>query len=403
MVRQSLLKKIAIPFTAITTSSLLFTFNSAKAEIKSPFQLGYEMYKQNEVKLNLPFADKWEQTVNVWLSIGNTINSIQQWFINLPENIIRFSIDLLAFIFDLITKIVLVTPTFIFNNSYSNNLSTTLAVLSIIIVTALTMIESIKKIINNKYFKVSYTNYSDILKRWAVACIGVGFAPFAFEQTFKILNWLSNAISNLALSGMQLSETVKTLTLSTGDAIVLLLFDIVVLALMIPIALQNGRRWWNLFCLSSITPLSLTAWIFDDYRHLHRKWWNNVKTLATTQLVYAMYVGLMGVLIFSTQLMDANDPFSIYAKTLLVIGGLLSMTDIPKFVLSKVDQNGDMLTGGENIIKKSKDLYDTVTLRKVKARLISGALGKTPESIKKNPTLISKAERRKQTGKRFNK
>jgi hypothetical protein len=125
-------------------------------------------------------------------------------------------------------------------------------------------------------------------------------------------------------------------------------FDVLLIALLIPVVLQNARRIFDLMVSCAIAPLALTAWIFDDYRHMFTKWWYHVKKLAVSPLVYSIFVCLMGFLIFSTKHVTGA---ALFVKMLLMIGGLSRMANPPSFVKSRVD-DGD--TVDESFMKMLK-------------------------------------------------
>ncbi|MGM7720521.1 hypothetical protein [Metabacillus sp. Hm71] len=365
MVRKTFLKRISIPFGVASTAFLFTSINKAKAASLSEIITQKRGILINEKVIE--GGGSWEGTkefFEVWGKIGDVLVSITDWLINLPSNLPHYSVELLSKIYELLTVTVLHTPLFLFNNSFIKDTSLVFAGISILIVTILTMVEGIKKMLKKKN-----TDVKKILKRYSLSIVGAGFAPFLFEKSFELINELTKAISKIGaneISGFNLFSKIQIPLMNIGflDTLLLLAFDVIVVALLIPIILQTGRRYWDLMCLSALTPLSLTAWIFDDYKHYFNKWWSNVKLLAQTQLIYAIYICLMGVFIFGTA--NIVTGVGLIAKFLVIIGGLARMTNVPSFVKSRVDTGNDIEDSLFGSVKTAKDVYDTVTLKKLK-------------------------------------
>ncbi|MGG3890346.1 hypothetical protein [Metabacillus fastidiosus] len=296
-----------------------------------------------------------------WEEIGNSISSIISWINHLPENMPTYTIQLLAKIYELLASTILYTPLFIFNNSIVKNTSLVFASLSILIVTTLTMIEGIKKML-----KKQHTDIVKISKRYFLAIVGAGFSPFIFEKAFELINKLSKSITqigSISISNFNAFShgLVGTINMGFLETLYLLLFDIIVIALLIPIILQTGRRWWDLLCLASIAPLSLSAWVFDEHRHYFNKWWSHTKLLAQSQLIYSIYICLMGVFIFGTA--NINEGANLIGKLLVIAGGLTAMSNPPQFIKHKVDTGDDTLDMFKNMWKTSQKVSDTVTFK----------------------------------------
>lgn len=345
------MKKAIIPFGVVTTS-FLFTSINAKAETNLVFQS--EGIFTKIAKHNIENGDD-VGFVEIWSFIGNTIVDILKWFFALPEGVAQLSATLLTKVYELL-MLILHTPLFIFNNSYIKDTSLVFATTSILIVTILTSIELIKKMLLKKH-----TDFKDIIKRWSLAVVGSGFAPFLFEQSFNLLNIISKAITQIGVSEINSEAVVNYLKMSVFNTHLLIAFDLIILALMIPIFLQNGRRFFDLMCLAAITPLALTAWVFDDYRHYFNKWWNQVKALGSVQLVYSTFVCLFGIFIFGTR--NVVDGGGLILKLLISIGGLYRFANPPRFIKEKLDNGEDIIDMGKNMWKTSKDVWNVATLK----------------------------------------
>lgn len=295
-----------------------------------------------------------------WDAVIEKFDKITVWFNDIHQNVAEASVNLISYIYEILTKIVLHTPLFIFNNSYLKNTSLTIAMVSITLVTILTIFESIMQV-----SKQRHTKFTDILKRYPIAIGITGFAPFFFETGFKIINKLSSAITQIGgavnRDGMLLMDTPT----NTLDVLIMLIFDGMLLGLLIPIFLQNGRRWFDLLALSVVSPLALTAFCFDRHKYLFDKWWDHVKRLSLVQIVYSVFIMLMGVFIYGTRFMTGGMEV-IFFKLLVTLGCLHRLGSPPNFVKRLTDNGEDVVGMGTSFFNTFKRTYDTVTLRNLK-------------------------------------
>lgn len=354
MVHQTLLDKAKLPFSVLSTTTLFTIFNNAKV-----LAVSNESFT-SRLNTTVTFVESFKNTMDNWAETIEKIGNGISWIIELPHNIPRYSIELFANIYELITKLILQTPTYLFNNPYFKESTLTFSAISIFIVTLLTMIESIKKMIGSKH-----TEFKDILKRYALVVPLIGSAPFIFEKGFDILNHLTQAILQIGVLSITSNSLTDYLVVNNFNTFILICFDLIILGLAIPILLQNGRRWFDILTLTLITPLSLSAWIFDNYRHLHSKWWSNLKKLSLTQLVYAVYISILTLFIFGTSQIVENE--GVLIKLLIITGGLWRLANPPTFVLSMVDSNKDVLDMFDDVKKTYSRTKDTLTLKKIRA------------------------------------
>jgi hypothetical protein len=374
------LKNIVVPFGVVSTGLLFTTFQSAKANTLTDaiFMKKGILTKVSDNATNNGVVDTWDK-------IGSALLNMINWMIHFKENIAQLSVDLLTDIYELL-MLVLQTPLFIFNNSYIKDITMTFSGISILIVTVLTMIEGILRM-----FKKGRTGIRDISSRWSIAAIISGASPFLFEKTFAFLNMVSKAITQIGGSEIRSADVMNQLKLSGFDTIALIGFDLIILALMIPLILQNGRRFWDLMCLAAITPLAMSAWVFPKHKHKFDLWWSNVKKLSLIQLVYSTFICLMGIFIFGTR--NVVDGGGMFLRSIIVIGGLYRMVSPPQIVKQMMDQGGDIEDMGSSMWKTAKSVYDTVTLKNVKT------LGMIRKSKEKKVKAISAL--RKKHGRRF--
>jgi hypothetical protein len=360
MVRKSFLARSIFPFTAVSTTSLMFTFNSAKAAT-----INDVVFQKQGVITHVANAKEGFSLLEVPKVVMHNIEVITgfimkglDWLNNLDGSLPKMTADLLTTIFHFLSKIILQTPLFIFNNPFLKNTSLTFALTSITIVTLLTVFESFMQM-----FKQNHTPFKTILKRWAIVAGVSGFLPFAFETGFTFLNKLTNAISSIgAINGGNASGLVYGSTVGFFDTLIIILFDLAAIALLIPVCLQSGKRWWDILCLSAISPLALSSWVFDRHKHYFNAWWHNVKSLSMVQLVYAVFILLMGIFIFSTQSIQGGIT-ALIIKLLIVMGGLLRLSNPPRFVSSMTGSKSDIFDSYDEGKSTLKDIYNTLTLK----------------------------------------
>ena len=391
------LKPTLIPFAVLTTVSLMTGFDVAaeetggwrtlleRGDVKDgPFSkdaigdrggiLGefQGLFKNMEILSQL-FVDFW-----VWIN-------------HLPRNIAYYSVALLTKIYELLL-FVLQTPLFIFDNSYIKDANVVFAGTSVLTVTVLTMVEGIKRM-----FQKRHNNLKDISKRWSLAVVGAGAAPFLFETIFRIINQVTSAITQIGAGELRnsLSEELDPRWFDWVNTIALIGFDVMLVAMVIPIFLQNGRRFFDLMCLAAITPLALSAWVFDSHRHMFHKWWHNLKVMGETPLVYAIFITILGLFIFGTRNIVSGG--GLFIKLLVIVGGLSRMATPPSFVNARTDSGPTADQALWNMFGGYKRAYDTVTLKNVR----SAQFIKEKVAVNKANKAKEIAKLRKETGKRY--
>jgi hypothetical protein len=360
MVRIPFLKRLIVPFTTVSSASLMFTFQSAKAAT-----IGDVVFQKRGVLTHnfggdsngFSLLEMPKQAIhNIDIFTGYIMKGID-WLNNLPLSIPKMTADLLTYIFHFLSKIVLQTPLFIFNNPYIKNTSLTFALISITLVTIFTVFEAFMQMINKKH-----TDFHTIAKRWLIVASVSGFVPFAFETGFGFLNKLTDAITSMGLNGGNSHGLISEEKMGWFDTLVIILFDLTAISMLIPICLQAGRRWWDLLCLCAISPLALSAFCFDRHKHYFDKWLESVKTHSLSQLVYAVYILLMGIMIFSTQSIQGGF-ITLAIKIVLVLAGLNKMTHPPQFIKRMTDNGSDVFDEYDKTKGTLKDVYDTLTFR----------------------------------------
>jgi hypothetical protein len=363
MVCKSILSKFTIPFTVVSTVFLTFRLDQTKAAT-----LTDSIIKNGSVK-NGYFSSKaieerggaLGEFKNLFVNmdiISEKLIKALDWINNLPLSLPKLTTDLLTAIFHFLSKIVLQTPLFIFNNPYLKSTSLTFAIASITIVTVLTVFEAFMQM-----FKQKHTDFHTIIKRYSIVASISGFMPFAFESSFNFLNKLTQAISKIGIvNGGNASGFIYSETIGFFDTLIIALFDLSAIALLIPVCLQAGRRWFDIMCLACVSPIALTSWVFDRHKHYFSAWWSRVKALSLVQLVYAVFILLMGIFIFSTQSIQGGI-FTLILKLLIVAGALWRLSNPPRFVSHLTGDKSDIFDSYDEGKSTFKDIYDTLTLK----------------------------------------
>lgn len=373
MVCKTILKP-AIPVAALSAGFLGMSIHKAQAADLPSFMLepkgplwGFPNWHNPLPLLPTPHSSLFDNA-NVFFS---TVVKIINFFQNLPHNMIHYTNVLTGKVFEWLI-LLLQTPLFIFNATNIHNVSLVFSGISILIVTILTMIEGIKRMM-----KVKHTDVKRIYNRYFVALLGAGIAPVLFEGSFGIINALVRAIGQIGGNGandnLAIDPTLLGSTVGWVSALGLVAFDIVLIAVLIPVLLQNARRFFDLMVLCAITPLALTAWIFDDYRHFFSTWWNNVKKMSMTPLVYSIFVCMIGLLIFGT---NATTWSGLFMKLIILIGGLYRMTNPPSFLKREMDiEKSDIEDRGFELWNNIKNVRNNLTLKNYRSgKFISGKL-----------------------------
>lgn len=399
MVRKSILnkiKKFAIPFTTVSTASLLFNLKSVHAATfleRGDVRNGY-FSKEAIEERGGSFNEFKELFGNIDELTGKIVAGLD-WLNNLPVSLPKLTADLLTSIYNLLAKLALQTPLFIFNNPYIQNTSLMFAMASISIVTILTIYEAFMQML-----KKEHTDFKTIVKRYFLVASVSGFLPFFFESGFTFINKVSHAISALGqVNGGNLSGYVTGEKMGFFDTLIIVLFDLTAISMLIPFALQQGKRWFDTLCLSAISPLALTSYVFDRHRHYFSKWWNSVKSLAIIQVVYAVFILMMGIFIFATQGLTGGI-ITLAIKLLIVLGGLQRLCNAPMFIMRMADGHGeDVFDMWDGFKKSYKNIYDTVTLKNLRpATFIREKLMEQKEQKKADLLKLRKQHKRRFIG-----
>ncbi|WP_140450378.1 hypothetical protein [Priestia megaterium] len=325
-------KKVIIPF-GVVTSTFLFANMADAASFTDDGDVtkGYFSGKAMEERGG-SFSDfksvfaKIEQVANFLITGGDTIK-------NAPSTLPNASIEFLAWIYKTTSSVILYTPLMLFNNQYFKDTTGIFMTISAGLVVILTIFEGIKRMC-----KKDSTGLKEIGVRVPVATIIAGAAPWLFKKTFQMLNYVSSIFINLSHKQMTNIKENPLVMWDGLNTLALFGFDIVLLFMMFGVFMQNARRWFDIICLGALTPVALTAWIFKDHRHHFDTWYSNVKDLSFVHLYYAIFLFIIGMIMFGTPMYSlVTMPTAFLAKFLIIIGGLYRLKQPPKIFSSKVE------------------------------------------------------------------
>lgn len=295
-----------------------------------------------------PFTDVW----------GDFIG----WLKQVPNNIADFSVTLMADLYQLSTDLILKTPLWIFDNEWFQNTTYKFSMFAIGIVSVLTVVESIKRMVAQVRGRGPYSKAMDfkvIARRWFFVAGGLSLIPILFLKGFQGLNFISTSINTMGsdtINAVALPDKIKLF-----DVLTILMFDLILIASMVPILWKNGRRFFDIMVLGVVTPFALTAWIFDSYRHLFNQWWSNLKHLSLVQIYYAVFLLMLGWFLFGTPTPDTFKGMLI--KMLVVVGGFARLVDPPKLVARHLDSGGGFdEVWSKNINKTKRGIKNSISL-----------------------------------------
>lgn len=274
-------------------------------------------------------------------NIVNSVNSVVNWFKNLNEKISEMSVDLLVSSYELITSVVLFTPAFLFDSEWFRNSTLTFTGLSVALSMLILLYEGFQKMFGHLWNSSRTTDMLRVVKRMPLVVIGSAIAPSAFYYGFKGLNHITDVI--IDMGKIKMTEGINKLEFNEVTMLELVAFigfDLALIGMMIPVFLQNFRRWADLLMLGVMTPLALSCWVFKEHEGLFRNWWTNIKRASLTQLVYAVFLLIIGTLIFGTKTPDT--PMDLLIKLGIVIGGLWRMQTPPNLVRGHIDNGADI-------------------------------------------------------------
>jgi hypothetical protein len=340
----------------------------------------------------LPNFTEW----NPFEPITNTWDSFISWIKEVPHDIAEWSVSLMADLYELVSNLILKTPLWIFDNEWFHNTTYQFSMFSIGIVSVLTIVESIKRMLSGVRGKRASKpmEMKDIMKRWGIVAGVITSAPYIFQKAFQGLNWLSDKI--VSMGGDTMRAVSAPENIAGFDVLTLLIFDILLVATIVPVLWKNGRRFFDIMVLGVISPFALTAWIFDSYRHYFNQWWDNLKHLSLVQVYYAIFLLMLGWFIFGVPTPESFT--GIITKMLVVIGGFARMVNPPRIISKHLDNGGGFGEVFKGTSKAQKGFKHNVDMTK---DILSGPTGWVKRGIKAanpEPTIITPEQRKTRMG-----
>lgn len=324
----------------MTSASLFGVSNIAYA--RTVDENGNTGFSEKIMNYMLPkeYASAITTTKTAVTNLSNLVSKITGWIDNLPDTIASMTIHLTSKIYELVATLLVKTPLWLFNNEWFTNTTYLFSMVSISVVSVLTVVESIKLMFSFGKGKMNRRKPMDLLtisKRWFIVAGLTTLVPLVFQKAFQLLNFISEKIINLSAETM---NTASITNISGIDIFIMMVFDMILIGTVIPILWKNGRRFFDLLLLAVISPLAMTAWIFNSYRDLFNQWWSQLKHLSLTQVYHSLFLLVLGFFIFGVQ--TPNTFTGLLFKLLVVIGGFARMINPPRLVARHLDTGGGL-------------------------------------------------------------
>lgn len=314
---------------------------------------GFKDFSLNPLQ---PIVDDWE--------------AVKTFFKELPHNIAVWSVELMAKLYELSTSLILKTPLWLFDNEWFKNTTYKFSLICIGIVSILTSVEGIKRMLPKYRGKSNPMELKDIAKRWFLVAGAMTATPWLFQKAFQGLNWVSDTLIKMGSDNMRANALPENIQLF--DVFILISFDLLLISTLVPVLWKNGRRFFDLLILSASAPFAFSAWIFDSYRGWYKQWWENVKHLSLVQVYHSLFLLVLGWFIYGVP--TPSSVTGMIVKLLVVIGGFSRLNSPPRLISGRLDKGGgfDEVTGG---LKKTFD----ATKRNIE--FTKGLITKNPKKI----------------------
>ncbi|WP_338473383.1 hypothetical protein R4Z10_21285 (plasmid) [Niallia sp. XMNu-256] len=267
------------------------------------------------------------QTISTWFG---TLNATAYEDLLNPKSHMK---ELMVWLYKTISMIIY-TPIFLFDNEFFDHMIRIFASLSAGVVTLGSMIEGFKRILG-----LSSTSLKQIIARLPLLIGVCGFAPYLFVKAIEAMNNMTQMIISIGTSILGTSTHLPDLEfILVGEAfevIGLFLFILLYIALLIPMMLNHGRRWFSMIALGILTPFAMLGYVFDSLKNLHQGWWTSLKGLFLVQIVYSIFVTILSLLMFAVPFPTTIE--GLFAKLLVILGGLYMLAIPPQSVKKYFD------------------------------------------------------------------
>lgn len=288
-------------------------------------------------------TDPWSWSNGIQQELGHIDLAVNTFLDGIPSPVDMLHtiiIEGMNLIYGLLSSVVLHTPLWLFTNEWFSPITQIFSVLSVLIISVMSLVQIIRYMLQGKEL-----DDWGIVRRFVVALSVSSFSPTLLRHSVEAVNTFSKTILSIGqsffnsfyrTSGLEMFAASSDLLLTLVTALLVCTFGI----FCIPIILQSGRRFFEMITLGALTPLAMAAWVFPETKAFHSLWWSKLKQLFLTQVYYALYVIILGLILFSTPHPTTTEGY--WTKLLVMIGGALSMLDVPSIVSSKVDRGRDV-------------------------------------------------------------
>jgi hypothetical protein len=275
----------------------------------------------------------------------------------------------------------------LFNNDWFSVTTGKFAVLSILVVVLATMIEGLKKILRMKH-----TPFSDILKRLPLSLSVCACAPFLFVNGVHWLNKLTHIIMDIGKNEIGSNQLVGVLN-SAGlvfepvNILMMMVFSLLFLATCVPMTFFHAKRWFDLLCAGILTPFAMSCYLFNGTQHLFHEWLSMIKSAGLKQLIYAIFVTILGLIMFATP--NPTTIAGVFSKLLLMLGGCYRLAFPPNFVrnLGSGSDNKTIMELARDLKNRQQKIIGTKESREKKKE-------KTEETLIKVSAMTGKLYRK---------
>ncbi|OPH61741.1 hypothetical protein BC351_00425 [Paenibacillus ferrarius] len=273
-------------------------------------------------------------------------------------------------VYQFVCDVVLMTPDWLFEGSWFSDAIIKFTTVNVSLVTILTMIQGIKCIFNRKH-----TSMKNILKRFPIALSVSAATPLLFTQGIKWLNKLTHFITGLAGGEIASKDVVSIFSTSIMfdflNVLLMIIFLILVIVQFFPLITFHGRRWFNILIQGIVTPFSMSCYVFDDTRHYFDTWLVSLKDTCKKQLIYAVFVSLLGIVLFATP--NPTTATGVISKMILAIGGIHTLAHPPSVLtqLAGTDRGSGMLESVKDMNSKRIAVWNKAKKMKIKSENVA--------------------------------
>ncbi len=293
------------------------------------------MYNYADGALITKFMPDWFKDIIIYL-----LASFNQ--------ITHFSVQFIfKHIYKFVTEIVLYTPEWIFGNDWFPTAVSNYSMFSIACIIIIAMVEGIKRMC-----KLSHTKFRNTLRKLPLALVVTAATPFLFVNGVKVLNRLTKLILNLSSTTIALGSPsifATSIVFEPLNILIMFMFLIITTILCVPLILFHARRWFNFTVLGMLTPLAMSASLFESTHDYFQLWLRNIKNLSFVQIAYAIFISILGLLMFATP--NPVTFTGVFSKTLLMIGGIHCLA-FPPQLIKRFD------SGGVGFAKSAKQMKE---------------------------------------------